>query len=303
MVKRLSTLQIQYVSGPFSKVYEQWYPGNGGNPEVVTLKSGCKAFWVGDYKTAKYIAVYYHGGGFSLDGDDSHLKFWHSVQTELKANNIPVAFFFLEYTLVPHATYPTQVIEAIEAVDYVVTELKRPASDIILAGDSAGGNLCLAVLSQVMHPSSELPELKLAHDEKFKALVLVAPWISFRMDWPSVKRNANKDIVTEYAGHKWSHSYLAGKETSPYAEALLAPADWWKNSKAEQLLAVAGTDETLIDSINAWVDKYKSVNPDTTTYVVGSHEAHIAAIMNLKFGNTTEIETGKAIRSWLKAKL
>lgn len=27
----------------------------------MTLKSGVKAFWLGDPKTAKYICVYYHG--------------------------------------------------------------------------------------------------------------------------------------------------------------------------------------------------------------------------------------------------
>jgi hypothetical protein len=33
----------------------------GRQPEYVTLKSGCKAFWMGDHKTAKYVVVYYHG--------------------------------------------------------------------------------------------------------------------------------------------------------------------------------------------------------------------------------------------------
>ncbi|EXJ95141.1 hypothetical protein A1O1_00260 [Capronia coronata CBS 617.96] len=303
MVKRLSTLQLQYVGEPLSKIYEKWYPSIGGKPEFVTLKSGCKAFWMGDYKTAKYIVVYYHGGGFSLDGDDTHLKFWHSVQTDLNDSNIPVAFLFLEYTLVPHATYPTQIIEAIEAVEYVLTGLKRPASDIILAGDSAGGNMCLAVLSQIMHPSSQIPELKLAEGDKLKALVLVAPWVSFRTDWPSVKLNGYKDLLDDYAGQKWSQDYLAGKETSPYAEAVLAPADWWKDPKVEQLIAIAGADEVLIDPINAWVEKYKSVNPDTITYVVGTHETHIEPIIQLRFGNAPETETGKAIKAWMKAKL
>ncbi|EHY57808.1 hypothetical protein HRR83_005280 [Exophiala dermatitidis] len=303
MVTRLDTHQLQYVGEPFSKVYEKWYRSQGGKPDIVTLNSGRKAFWMGDHKTAKYIVVYYHGGGFSLDGDDTHFRFWHSVQKDLQDNNIPVAFLFLEYSLVPHATYPTQIIEAIEAVNYVTTELKRPASEILLAGDSAGGNMCLAVLSQIMHPSSQLPEVQLADGDKLKGLVLVAPWVSFRTDWPSVKRNEPKDIVCEYGGRKWSRDYLGGKETSPFAEALLAPADWWKDSKVEQLLVVAGADEILIDPINQWVDKFKSVNPDTTTYVVGAHEGHIAPIFNLRFGDTTETEQGKAIKSWMKAKL
>jgi len=293
----------RYIAEPFSKVYEKWAQSNGYQPEFVTLKSGCKAFWMGDSKTAKHIVVYYHGGGFSLDGEDTHLKFWHGVHATLKESSAPVAFLFVEYTLVPHATYPTQIIQAVEAVNFVMNELERPASEIILAGDSAGGNMCLAVLSHIMHPNSELPELNLPDGEKLKALVLVAPWTSFRTDWPSAERCRYKDIVSAYAGRTWSEDYMASRERTPYAEAVDAPAEWWKDSKVEHILCVAGGDELLIDPIDAWVEKYKSVNPDGITYVVGAHEGHIAPMMNLRFGMTAETEQGKAIKSWMKAKL
>jgi acetyl esterase/lipase len=241
-------------------------------PNFVTLQSGVKAFWVGDPKTAKYICVYYHGactrgvgtcthrytgGGFSLDGDDTHLKFWHGVQKDAQSSDITIAFLFLEYTLVPHATYPKPVYEAVEAVKYVMEDLKRPASQIILAGDSAGGNMCLAVLSQIMHPSADFPELKLGEGEKLKAIVAVAPWVSFRLEWPSEEKNRYKDLVSHYAGNKWATDYLAGKPTTPYAEPLTAPADWWKDAKVEQILAVSGANEVILDSIDEWVEKYK----------------------------------------------
>ncbi|KAI1611359.1 Alpha/Beta hydrolase protein [Exophiala viscosa] len=302
-VKNLSTGQMQFISEPFSKIYEKWCKDNGSQPEFVTLKSGCKAFWMGDHQTAKYIVVYYHGGGFSLDGEDTHLKFYHGVQTTLKESDIPVAFLFVEYTLVPHATYPTQVREAVESVSYVMTELKRPASDIILGGDSAGGNMCLAVLSHLMHPSSDFPELKLADGDKLKALLLVAPWVHFGMHWESSRRNLQKDFVSPYGGEMWARTYLGGRESDFYTEAAEAPADWWKDAKVEHVLCTVGSDELLFDCIDAWVKKYKSVNPDGITYVIGAHEAHIAPIMNVRFGLTTETEQGAAIKSWMKARL
>ncbi|KIW16472.1 hypothetical protein PV08_06526 [Exophiala spinifera] len=302
LVKRLSTRQLQYIGEPFSKIYEKWARSNGIQPEFVTLKSGCKAFWMGDKEKAKHIVVYFHGGGFSLDGDDIHLKFWHGVQKALEEGGEHVAFFFLEYTLVPHATYPTQIVQAVEAVNYVRTELQRPASDIILGGDSAGGNMCLAVLSHAMHPNNELPDLAFGEGDKFKAIVLVAPWTTFRVDWPSSERCKYKDIVSTYAAQMWSNDYMAGRPQTPYAEALEASADWWKDPRVEHVLCVAGGDEMLIDSIDAWVEKYKSVNPDGITYVVGAHENHIEPITNTRW-STAETEQGKAIKSWLKAKL
>ncbi|KIW78759.1 hypothetical protein Z517_08598 [Fonsecaea pedrosoi CBS 271.37] len=303
MVKRFTTLQLQYLGAPFSKIYEKWCKGAHVQPEFVTLKSGCKAFWVGDPKTAKYVCVYFHGGGFSLDGDDTHLQFWSSVQNDLKGDDISIAFLFLEYSLVPHATFPKPIYEAVEAVKYVLEDLNRPASEVLLAGDSAGANMCLGVLSQIMHPSSEFPELNLADGEKLKGIVAVAPWVSFNLDWESERRNRHKDIVSQYAGRKWSEDYLAGKPSTPFAEPLNAPTEWWKDAKVENLLVVCGGNEILIDSIAQWVEKYKSVNPDSITHVVGANEAHIAPIIHLRFGDTAETEQGKAIKSWLKSKL
>ncbi|OAP58318.1 hypothetical protein AYL99_07408 [Fonsecaea erecta] len=303
LMKRFSTLQLQYIGPPFSEIYQKWCKSVGIQPQLVTLKSGCKAFWVGDPKTAKYVCVYFHGGGFSLDGDDTHLTFWHGVQNDLKADKTSIAFLFLEYTLVPHGTFPKPIYEAVESVKYVMEDLKRPASEILLAGDSAGGNMCLGVLSQIMHPSSEFPELKLADGEKLKGIVAVAPWTTFKLDWASEQRNRYKDIVTRYAGDMWARDYLAGKPSTPFAEPLNVPADWWRDSRVENMLVVAGSNEILVDSIDQWVEKYKSVNPDSITYVVGPNEAHIAPIIHLRFGDKAETEQGKAIKSWLKAKL
>lgn len=172
-----------------------------------------------------------------------------------------MATLFLEYSLVPHATYPTQVIEAVEALNYVLNDLKRPASDILLAGDSAGANLALAILSHISHPAPEIPPITLPEGHKLKAAVLIAPWVSFDLTWPSATSNSFKDIVSPYAGDKWSKDYLGGKQSTPYSEAFIPPADWWKNTKVEQLLAVAGADEILVDAIEAWFAKYNVCVP------------------------------------------
>lgn len=247
----------RYINKPFSKVYENWAQQNNLPAEIFKLKSGVNAFWVGDYKTAKYIVVYFHGGGFTLAGNDTHLRFWHTVHSDFESSDIPIATLFLEYTLVPHGTYPAQYCEAVEAVNYVLSDLKRPASDIILAGDSAGGNMALAVLSHIGHPSPDLAPIALSAEDKLKALVLISPWVSFRLDFPSVEHNKYKDIHSSYAGIAWSRDYLGGKETSPYAEALVAPEGWWNDAKVEHLLAVAGADELLADPIKEWFDAYK----------------------------------------------
>jgi len=45
------------------------------------------------------------------------------------------------------------------------------------------------------------------------------------------------------------------------------------------------------------------VNPETITYFIAPHEGHIAPILEPLLGDTEETEQGKAIKSWLKARL
>lgn len=192
-----------------------------------------------------------------MDGDVSHLDFWRSVTNDLASNNTSAAFLFVEYTLVPHGTYPTQIREGVESLQYVLEDLGRSPADVLLAGDSAGGNMALAVLSHISHPLPELPALKFDHEKRLKALVLIAPWVSFAPVNPSCMENKGKDIMTESMAIKWGQDYLSGKPSSVYAEALTAPAEWWKDAKVEQLLTVAGGDELLVDAISQWVEKFK----------------------------------------------
>lgn len=257
MCSRFSTAQLQYLNPPFGVFYAKWCAANHVAPDVVDLKEGgCKAFWMGD-RDAKYTVIYYHGGGFSLDGDDTHIAYWKGVQEELAASGKSVSWLFVEYTLVPHGTYPVQFQEGVDALRYVLDTVGKKPSEVILAGDSAGGNMCLAVLSHLMHPSPDVEEVKMA--EPLKGLVLVAPWVSFRTDWDSGKRNANKDIIEAGIGKKWGEDYLGLKASTPYAEALTAPVGWWKGAEGtvEGIISTAGRDEMLVDPIEEWVKVYK----------------------------------------------
>ncbi|RMZ90596.1 hypothetical protein DV736_g2162, partial [Chaetothyriales sp. CBS 134916] len=302
MLLRLSTAQHQYVSGPFSKIYEQWCKTNNMTPNKVVLSTGTEAFWVGDPE-AEYVVIYYHGGGFSLDGGPEHIGFWGSnVYPDLKTAGKSVSFLFLQYTLVPHGTYPVQLKEAIESVRYLTQDLKRSASTIILAGDSAGGNMCLAVLSQAMYPSPDLPKVNI--DKPFKALILMAPWVRFAGQSASVATNKYKDIVSSEIGARWSQDYLAGSPTNQYTEPANVDASWWKDPQVEHVVCVVGADELLLDSVSEWVQKYKSVNgAGSITFVIGEHEAHIAPIIEPILGDLTPTKQGEAIKTWMKSRL
>lgn len=218
------------------------------------------------------------GGGYAIDGDRSHLKFWHSVQADISTAGISVAWLFVAYSLTPSRTYPTPICEGVEALRYVLDQKHRQPSEIIIGGDSAGASLSLALLSHLSHPCPEFPHLEITG--KLKAIVLIAPWVSFRTDWPSNKRNEFKDYVSATIGNLWSNAYKDKRSSNNYIEAIEAPQNWWKDAQVEQLLCTAGEDEVLIDAISAWVQKYK-VSAGDFTRLLGNPESLTTASSSL----------------------
>lgn len=189
-----------------------------------------------------------------MDGTAQHLKFWTDIQGELSNIGINTAWFHPTYTLTPHASYPTQLSQAVEALRYVLEDLGRQPQEVILAGDSAGGNLCVAILSHLMHPSDNVPKLEV--QTSLRGMILMSPWISFKTTWPSMTRNLDKDIDSLDALHEWSSDYLSGRASDNYVEPILAPRDWWTTAPVNRTLVVAGENEVFLDPITVWVDTF-----------------------------------------------
>lgn len=172
----------------------------------------------------------------------------------------------LSYTLAPHATYPHQLRQAVELLRYTLTELKHSPSDVSIAGDSAGANLALGLLSHLLHPHPEIPSLELS--APLATAILLAPWSSFRTDWPSTTYNSQKDVVGPYANDMWYKSFLGGRPRDAYNEPLSAAEGWWGNleGKVREILVCGGSDEVLVDSIRE-LNKVLGVSEYLRNYV------------------------------------
>lgn len=79
----------------------------------------------------------------------------------------------------------------------------------------------------------------------------MSPWASFATDWPSVKRNGGKDIVSSFLGDTWSTNFLGGAPRDQYNEPIRADMEWWNALKdvVDEIFTVGGGDEILYDSI------------------------------------------------------
>lgn len=295
---------------PFLDTYKQWCTKNKIHPDIVDIpNTNIKGFWLGSKSTAKYTMVYYHGGGFVLPGSADHIKM---LLNFIKWSNNNLAIFCVCYTLSPEALYPVALGQCVEGLRYILDLPGHSPETTLLGGDSAGGNLVLAVLGHVSthpHPQSDkVRQLKLSAD--LKSAILIAPWTSSDTSrYQSMTKYANRDLVNPTCANYWVAAYKGGKDVSDdeYVCGALATASWWKDTKCEQMLVTAGEEEVLVDAITHWVDHYKQgMGEDNIKYVIGKREVHDAPLNCLPESKLVELGESSqegAIRLWIKEKL
>ncbi|EPS25230.1 hypothetical protein PDE_00163 [Penicillium oxalicum 114-2] len=297
-VSRLSIRQTQYMNPTTPQTYHAVMKRRGLQPEVVNLPHDTEGYWMGK-KNAQNVIIYYHGGGFALPAVASHFDFWLDLLQALNDNGHDLAVFFPRYTLTPHETYPTQLRQAVGALQYILTDVGRDPSNVIVGGDSAGGNLAMAVLLHLSHPHPAIEQINLS--THLAGVFAFAPWVNFSQEWPSYETNAYKDIITGKALRQWSTAYLNGKPGDNWSEPSLAPADWWKDAKTERILLLAGNDEILLSPIKEFAKKVKSAFPQTT-FVVGDDESHDAHLY-VEAGSKDGTQTSRELRQWVASRL
>jgi acetyl esterase len=95
----------------------------------------------------KAVIVYFHGGGWTIGSLDA----WDAALRRL-ALATGCSVLSVDYRLAPEAPFPAAVEDALLAVHWAGKELDRIAGrrvPLIVAGDSAGGNLAAVVAQQM----------------------------------------------------------------------------------------------------------------------------------------------------------
>ena len=106
------------------------------------------------------IIVYIHGGAF-MSGRAKYSKGYASSL----ANSSECRVYAVDYSLSPEVKYPVAFNECLDAIENLKSS--NPDSKITVIGDSAGGNLCLAVA------------LKLKGTGKISCVILHSPVTDF----------------------------------------------------------------------------------------------------------------------------
>ncbi|KAK3673418.1 hypothetical protein LTR78_006652 [Recurvomyces mirabilis] len=270
----------------------------GFAPDTEVLASGVKLHRLG-VKNPQYTILYLHGGGFNLPAMNGHFEWLLDVINDLSPH-ASVGVVFLSYTLSPKGQYPLQLQQATESLQWLITKQNISPSKIIIGGDSAGGNLSMAVLSHVLHPHPEVPKLELK--EPLAGALLICPWVHFEPSDDGVDRNQHSDLVTPVAAKRWSANYMGNAKLDNYTQAADADEKWFSglDKVVRDVLVYGGGGEVLIDSIKLFGAKLKRAH-SKAELVVLPKAAHIDMIIDKSFGYKGKAEGTQLIESWMSA--
>ena len=121
--------------------------------------------------------LYLHGGGYVMGSLNTHQELMGRIA---RATNAQV--LGLDYRLAPEHVYPAAVDDAVAAYQWILEQGIAPTR-VVIAGDSAGGGLALALLLALRELKLPLPA----------GAVLFSPWTDLTASGDSVRTRAEAD--------------------------------------------------------------------------------------------------------------
>ncbi|KAH8703090.1 hypothetical protein BGW36DRAFT_422664 [Talaromyces proteolyticus] len=138
---------------------------------------------------SKRVMFYVHGGAYFFGSIDTHRYMIQRHARKLKARVIarPILTESLaSYRLSPQFPFPCGLQDCLAAYLYLLT-IQDP-SEIIVAGDSAGGGMLLSMLVVLRDQSLPLPA----------GAILISPWVDLTHSFPSVAAGSSLDYIPEH---------------------------------------------------------------------------------------------------------
>ncbi|PWN35785.1 alpha/beta-hydrolase [Meira miltonrushii] len=159
-----------------------------------------------DARKGEKVILFFHGGGYSqLNGSPSspptnNLKITLEAAKRSGKLHAPKRALSVEYRLSSEGyTFPSIFTDALASWIYLVRQLRFEPKNILILGDSAGGNLALALLRYIRDERPLWDELNIPKDSPLAdGVILSSPWVdisgSFCNAGPSSSGTLYKDV-------------------------------------------------------------------------------------------------------------
>ncbi|MBO3101299.1 alpha/beta hydrolase fold domain-containing protein [Cellulomonas fengjieae] len=197
---------------------------------------------------ARTALLYLHGGGYVIGSARSGA----GLATALARRANAVAYS-LDYRLAPEHPFPAAAEDGLAAYRALLADGHEPG-EIVLAGDSAGGGLALALLLAARDAGLPQPA----------AVVVMSPWGDLTLSGESLRTKEADDAIFDAADvAEYAARYLGDHDPAdPLASPVLADLDG-----LPPLLVQVGTNEVLLD--------------DATRLAARAAAAHVAVTLEV----------------------
>ena len=194
-------------------------------------------WFIPEVSSGSKTMLYFHGGGYAFYPTVSR----HFIA--LLAHKLQIRIFAPDYRLTPEHAHPAQQEDALAAYGYLL-ERGAPPTEIVLAGDSAGGHLVLMTLVSLRQAGLPQPALALA----------LSPWTDIG------RRGASQ------FGHD-RYDMVQGYQTLQYGQWLKGSGEWSDTQlspiaqdlrKLAPIYIQAGGKEILVDMIRDFARQAKN---------------------------------------------
>ncbi len=174
--------------------------GNSKDMDICSVEvEGMHCEWVRANRVhmKKYVILYCHGGGYSTGS----CIYARTLTTKLAASTSMDVFCF-DYRLAPEYPYPAAMEDAMKAWNYLML-LGYGAKDVIVVGDSAGGNMALSLVVKLKEETRLVP----------RGIVLLSPWTDLTASGKTHESRAEVDpVLDEEYLKQMTENYAAGQD-------------------------------------------------------------------------------------------
>lgn len=183
--------QINWGSTPeeiratFEKEIVPQYPHPAARVETLDVSGIASDLIAPSNAAIDCIVLYFHGGGFVFGSRKTHRRLVCDL-----AHAAGIKALVPDYRLAPEHPFPAAIEDALTAYRWLINDGGFESAHIAIAGDSAGGNLTLALVQKLREVGEPLPA----------AALLWSPWTDLQGTGETIKTKAETDPVFSGSG-------------------------------------------------------------------------------------------------------
>jgi acetyl esterase/lipase len=200
------------------------------------------------HSIGRRVILYIHGGGFYSGSLRTHVALAGSLAKAASSDVL-----LIDYRLTPEYAYPSQIDDALTAYRWLL-DSGYSNDNIVIAGESVGGNLAIEATLRQMQVNGPLPA----------AVIAMSPVADLAATGASMTTNAGSDPFIGAAQlDVMRKAYLRERSpTDPRASPLYADLTGFP-----PLLIQVGSGETLLDDTLRLSEKARQAGVEVTTEI------------------------------------